>query len=767
MSASKCRNGFRTIARTIALTAAVAIAIGACSSSSSDSGSGAKDSTALVKVNLAVARVAPFKAGGSVGQVYVTGAHAGETLQLVRNDGGVLAHAPADAHGAHIFRDVPEARAYRVAAGSGAGLVASGDLNVTGWTSPPPQSFYAAQRIGDGFGYIRMRDGITLSMTVHLPGPADKGPYPTVVEYSGYSPADPASPQPSTLITQALGYATVGINMRGTGCSGGAFNFFEQLQSTDGYDAIETIARQPWVAHHKVGMVGLSYPGISQLFVAQLRPPHLAAIAPLSVIDDTIKGTLAPGGVLNSGFAVSWAKDRQHDAQPAPGGGQSWATDRIKFGDKTCLANQALHSQAPDLIQEIKTERYWTDAIGLPISPEHFVNQINVPVYLAGDWQDEQTGGYFANLFGQFLGTKEAWLTAQNGSHADPLDPTVFARWVQFLSIFVKQEIPRQTAFTGVVASTVGGMAFGTTAPLPPDPFVNVTTYQQAKQVFERFARIRILFENGGGADPGAPSPRFEANYPSWPVPDVAATTWYFAANGALVDASPKTAASDTYNYDPSHQHDTTIPAGSQSATWAKLPAFEWKAPTAGTALAYETAPLDHNVTVIGNASVDLWLKSTAPDTDIQVTITEVRPDGKETFVQNGWLRASDRALSADATELRPTHPLTKAAVEKLPAGKFVSARVEVFPFAHVFRTDSRIRVIIDAPGGSRPAWSFDALPAQAHQVNTIGRGGAVASRIVLPMVSGVDIAPGLPACPSLRGQPCRDAAVILNAPGS
>jgi uncharacterized protein len=75
--------------------------------------------------------------------------------------------------------------------------------------------------------------------------------------------------------------------------------------------------------------------------------------------------------------------------------------------------------------------------------------------------------------------------------------------------------------------------------------------------------------------------------------------------------------------------------------------------------------------------------------------------------------------------------------------------------------------VIIDAPGGSRPAWSFDDLPAKPHQVNTIGRGGTVASRIVLPVVSGVDVAPGLPACPSLRGQPCRDTAVITNLPGS
>ncbi len=80
-------------------------------------------------------------------------------------------------------------------------------------------------------------------------------------------------------------------------------------------------------------------------------------------------------------------------------------------------------------------------------------------------------------------------------------------------------------------------------------------------------------------------------------------------------------------------------------------------------------------MTVIGNASVDLWLKSTAPDTDIQVTITEVRPDGKETYVQNGWLRASNRALSSDATELRPTHPLTEAAAAPASGRQVLVAR--------------------------------------------------------------------------------------------
>jgi predicted acyl esterase len=749
----------------IALVLAAALVLGACTSDTTTSSSEARPAEQLPTLDLTEARPATFTAGGSVGQIYVTGAEAREPLRLVRGDGRVIAQEAADARGSLILRDVPVGERYRVAAGSGTDLTASEVLAVTDWMTPPPESFYAQQEIGDGYQYLTTRDGISLAMTVHLPGPVEDGPYPTVIEYSGYSPADPESPQPSTMIAQALGYATVGINMRGTGCSGGAFDFFEQLQSTDGYDAIETIAAQPWVEHGKVGMVGLSYPGISQLFVAQLRPPHLAAIAPLSVIDDTITGTLAPGGILNTGFAVAWAKDRQHDALPAPAGGQAWATDRIEAGDETCTANQALHSQAPDLLARIRDNKYWTDEIGLPLSPEHFVNRIDVPVYLVGSWQDEQTGGYFANLFDRFDPSNEhVWLTAQNGGHADPLDPWTFARWVQFLSIFVKQEVPPPSALIGTVSGVISATAFGTSAPVPADPFAGVTGYDDAKAMFEAFPRVRILFENGGGADPGAPEPRFEATYPSWPIPGTDATAWYFDADGSLVPERPEAQGELSYDYDPSHMHDTTLPASAgQSGPWVKLPDWNWVAPKPGTALAFQTAPLASDVTAIGNASVDLWLRSTAPDTDVQVTLTEVRPDGQEVYVQNGWLRASNRALGPDATELRPTHPLTEEAVQTLPEGQHSLTRVEVFPFAHVFRKGSRIRVIIDAPGGSRPSWSFEAFPRVGDQVNSIAWGGDVASRLVLPVVSGVKVASGLPACPGLRGQPCRPVASISN----
>ena len=127
------------------------------------------------------------------------------------------------------------------------------------------------------------------------------------------------------------------LRMRGTGCSGGAFDYFEKLQRLDGYDVIETVAAQPWVKGGKVGMVGLSYPGIAQLFVASTRPPHLAAITPMSTFDDTARGVVAPGGIFNTGFALKGDVDlsatdllrvgaeiqryRLDDWWPASGGG--------------------------------------------------------------------------------------------------------------------------------------------------------------------------------------------------------------------------------------------------------------------------------------------------------------------------------------------------------------------------------------------------------------------------------------------------------------
>ena len=188
--------------------------------------------------------------------------------------------------------------------------------------------------------------------------------------------------------------------------------------------------------------MGISYGAISQLFTAATDPPHLAAIAPLSVIDNTAT-TLYPGGILNTGFALSWGEERVHDALPAsPTGGQPWALKQIRGGDQTCKANQALHGEAPNLIAKIRANAHYVPSVADPLSPITFVNRIHVPTYLACQWTDEQTGAHCADLAQHFTGTKHAWFTFTNGAHIDSLDPDTFDRWYDFLELYVAHRRP-------------------------------------------------------------------------------------------------------------------------------------------------------------------------------------------------------------------------------------------------------------------------------------------------------------------------------------
>ena len=109
---------------------------------------------------------------------------------------------------------------------------------------------------------------------------------------------------------------------------------------------------------------------------------------------------------------------------------------------------------------------------------------------------------------------------------------------------------------------------------------------------------------------------------------------------------------------------------------------------------------------MVGTGSVDLWLQADTDDVDVQVTLTEVRPDGNETLVQSGWQRASQRALSDQATLLRPLHTNTEADVAPLPGGEWSEAQVELFPFgtrsARVRRSaSSSTRPVRAGPDGS------------------------------------------------------------------
>ena len=720
---------------------------------------------------------AAVKARGSINQAYVLGAKQGQKVKLIRH-GRVLDRGTADSFGSFIFRELRPGKGYRVRAGR----KTTKAFKVLRPGANPKQAFYKRKKLVQGLNYVKMRDGVELAMTVRLPSgkKLSDGPFPTFIEYSGYQtaapndlfaavarqlaggPADPLAPATSTavgsLIGPLLGFAVVSVQMRGSGCSGGAFDLFDYPTTYDGYDAIEAVAAQDWVKGGKVGMGGISFSGITQLFTAGTQPPHLAAVSPLSVTDDVYTGTGYPGGIFNSGFAKSWVVERMDDAKPAPEGGQPYARELTKMGDKHCIANQKLRLQTQDALKIQEDNPFRTPSIFAQRSPGAWLRHAKVPVFLVGQFHDEQTGGHFPEAIQGLDDNKNVWVSLQNGVHVDSLGPSTITRWAEFMKLFVANEVPKiPDSVISLSSLLYQYLADAGSAPVEQSRFANMTSVAEAKAAFKRDPRIRLLMDNGNGPQgPGSIGATWELGYGAWPPRQTRPTRYFLGSGGALGGKQSK-ASNASYTADPSARPKQTLPGNGAEDAWKAQPPYQWAPLADGKGLGFVTKALTKDVVIAGPSSLDVYLKSSARDTDLQVTLSEVRPDGNETYVQNGWLRASHRKLDPRrSTVLDPFPTHLKKDAAWLPKGRWSLVRIPVFPVAHAFRAGSKIRLTVTATGGDRPRWDFSTVD-KGNAQNTVSLGGARASSLVLPVVAGAT-AKGtpLPGPTALRGQPNR-----------
>ncbi len=733
---------------------------------------------------------AQFQVRESVEQLHVTHAEPGVELRVIDSAGTEIERGLADDLGSLVFRLLTPGEGYSVEETIGDELEAARDLTVMSIEgSLPDTSFYTDQVLEPGFGYLTTRDGTQLSIYVTLPGPIEDGPYPTIISYSGYEPSKPggsladqydlggldleslcptfpvicdAPNSPEGVLGGFLGFATVGVNMRGTGCSGGAYDFFETLQILDGYDMIETIASQDWVLGNKVAQVGLSYPGISQLWVAQSQPPSLAAITPLSILAHTADSTMRPGGIANDGFAFNWAENVLDGAVPY---GKGWEQGLVDAGDTVCEENQLLHGQLVNVIDKANAHPYYEAEIFDALIPEKFVGQIEVPVFVTGAWQDEQTGGHFASLYNELTNVPYKKFTMFNGVHADGYVPENLIYWGAFLDFYLREEIPMITPELRNAGPILFNALLGDDIEFPDDPYAGFTTYDEAFAAFQAEDPIKIQFEAGNSANyiTGAPQSAWTMSFDQWPPAEIETQRWYLQADGSLSTLVPADAAGgSSWHVDPEDSRTTTL-AGDINQP---LPPWNWVQEQPDTAAMFLSAPLIADVVMVGPASADLWIRSSVGEADIEVNITEVRPDGQEMYVQSGWLRASERALASTATDLRPIHTHAEADLMPVPADEWVEARIEVFPFAHVFRAGSQIRLSVDTPGSSRPEWEFILHASQTPDARlSVAHTGEAPSSILLPVIPDVAVPTTLAPCPSLRGQPCREFIDFANTP--
>ena len=767
-----------------------------------------------------------MQAGGSVDEAWLTGAHPGDAITLLRNGSPVTNTAnpgTADSLGSLIIRDLSPGSGYAWDDTTTSTTTPTFGVLAPGADPATDSALYTGQALHQGLNYVTMRDGIQLAATVRYPYGVTcsaAAPCPTVIEYSGYAVAAPTDPIPG-LLSQALhtpctgcgdpdllpdtatdvgavlarvsGFATVSLQMRGTGCSGGAFDLFGYPSDYDAYDAVEVVAHQDWVAHHKVGMVGISYSGLSQLPSAGTDPPDLAAIAPMSPTDDLFS-TGYPGGIFNDGFAAGWIGERIDDAMPAAtlsggslaplsttpvsGVGQPWVYYEIDAelaasggASSTCLANQALHGQSESL-SALVGPALVAPGTGPGRDPSLFdrrsmsewATHITVPVFLSGALQDEQTGPQWPALLAALPATTPVYANMVNGGHIDATDPQTISRWLEFLDLYVADKVPTApTAIGALFLDQFTSFASSTTAqaPLPAIRFTSDRSLSEARRQFsQQTPYVRVLFDNGAGAvGAGDPQSTYSADFTQWP-PVGRTVTYWLGAHGSLSAAGRGTpsnrspSGNASLQLDPGVRPATSLP--SDGNAWAAAPDWDWTPVPPSDGLGFQTAPFTTDTTIVGPATLDLWVQSASPVVDLQATVTEVRPgDSQEEYVTSGFLRSSNQVdlpsstplftvpsyLAADARPLSPTHT--------------TEVKIPIDPIAHTFRAGTELRIVLSAPGGDRPSWEFATID-DGTQSADVGFGVGAPSGLVVDVVPTVTATATLPACGSLRGEPCR-----------
>ncbi len=138
---------------------------------------------------------APFAGNGSIDEAYAIGASPGEHLVVVDSTGKQVGSGVVDKLGGIVVSNLTPGPGYRFRT-TGANSLETAPFSVLSTGSTPTPSFYSSQQLHAGLNYVRMRDGIMIAATVRLPPGktlAD-GPFPTVIEYSGYDGRRSAQP---------------------------------------------------------------------------------------------------------------------------------------------------------------------------------------------------------------------------------------------------------------------------------------------------------------------------------------------------------------------------------------------------------------------------------------------------------------------------------------------------------------------------------------------------------------------------------------------
>lgn len=513
---------------------------------------------------------------------------------------------------------------------------------------------------------IRTRDGVDLSTDLYFPDAPGK--FPTVLMRTPYNNSGADAYKTGRWYAER-GYVYATQDVRGKYDSDGKFVLYAN-EANDGLDTMDWIAAQPW-SNGKIGTLGGSYVGYTQIAPAVHNPKNLVAIAASVTTGNIFNDWTYMDGPLLLSFGIGWADSDMNGHGMQYSMGTDWKT--VYRHLPLITMDQAASQNNPGyralLMHPRANDPFWHG-----ISIEKEMSNISVPFLTVSGWYDIFLRGALQDQLS----------ISQHG-------PSELARRNKHIII------GPWTHMTGLRNANPDMPSTG------PDRSVDFGPAAQVNlgEVYLRW-QDRWLKGIQNGIDEEPPYKIFVMgeNYwryeHEWPLARTKYTKYYLhsggkansvAGDGVLSAARPSGAPTDQFTYDP---QDPVPTLGGNLLDCLRCNTVKWgpvnqaAAEARNDVLVFSTPVLKEPVEVTGPLKVRLYASTSARDTDWTAKLVDVDPDGYARNIQEGVIRARYRGG-------------TEAPASLLTPGKVYAYDIDLWATSNTFLPGHRIRVEISS----------------------------------------------------------------------
>ena len=577
-------------------------------------------------------------------------------------------------------------------------------------------------------------DGIKLATDIYRAGKGNKSDQKRMPVLLQRTPYGKMSERFVKVITHlaSKGYVVAVQDLRGRYDSEGEFRKYNPLEGSDGAATVEYLSKLPYT-DGRVGMWGTSYGAHTQADASKLNPKGLSAmILNMGGMTNAWDHAVRQGGAFELGRELTWAFKQIPAEIKDPVVQKHFEKELINDWYMAWPFRKGLNplSIAPnfeDYILEELTHSDYDDfwkAMGINWE-EYYAQTADVPMVHVGGWYDIFLRGTIRNfLVLDSLQESPKWLILGPWTHS------------------------------GNGRTYAGDVDFGESSAIPDFRveyqgrwFDHLLLGKDQTDLNTDPIQLFIMGTGDGSKNDAGRLTHggYWQSFESWPPEGIAYQSYFLGDNGELSQKKVEGEnASTTYTFDPAHPVPTL--GGNVSArvkdgafNQRERPDFIGSRPpylplkARADVVVFQTEPLEEEMKIVGPIELELYVSSSATDTDFTVKLLDVYPPSED-FPEGFDLNLTDGIVRMSYRNGRITREL-------IEPGKIYKLNIELFPTANVFKKGHRIRV--DVSSSNFPRWDVNpntGEPLGKHRRmikadNTIFHSATYPSKIILPIL--------------------------------